>query len=75
MDLIVFALVISAIIFWVIAVPIVFLVQRRPRQQAYCVKERAKKEIIGIHTVTLKNGRKALQGRCRSCGAMLFRIK
>ncbi len=70
-----FVFVIPAIIFWMIAVPLVVLVQRRPHPRAYCVKERAKREITGAHYVILKNGRKALQGRCSSCGTTLFMIK
>ena len=75
LDPIVFAFVIPMIVYCMIAVPIAFLTQRRPRPQAYCVKERTKREITGAHTVILKNGRKALQGRCSSCGITLFRIK
>ncbi len=69
-----FFLVIPTIIFWMIAVPLAVLVHR-PHLQAYCVKERAKREITGAHTVVLKNGRKALQGKCSSCGTTLFRMK
>ncbi|MGD0477948.1 MAG: DUF5679 domain-containing protein [Nitrososphaerales archaeon] len=75
LDPVAFAFLIPAIIFCMIAVPIVVLVQRRPRPQAYCVKERAKREITGAHTVVFKNGRKALQGKCKSCGTTLFRMK
>jgi uncharacterized Zn finger protein (UPF0148 family) len=74
-DPITLAFVILAIIFSVIVAPIAVLVQRRPRPQAYCVKEKAMKEITGAHTVILKNGRKALQGRCSSCGTTLFMMK
>jgi ribosomal protein L34E len=63
------------IIFWMMLVPMVVLVQRRPHPQAYCVKEKAKMAITGAHTVTLGNGRKALQGKCSSCGTNLFMIK
>jgi uncharacterized Zn finger protein (UPF0148 family) len=67
--------VIPTIVLCVMAVPLAVLVQRRPRSQAFCVKERVKREIIGAHTVVLKNGRKALQGKCKSCGTTLFRMK
>jgi hypothetical protein len=46
----------------------------RPRPQAYCVKEKAKREITGARTVVLKNGRRALQGNCKSCGITLFKM-
>ena len=75
LDLITFFSVISTILFWMILVGIAVLVLKRPHPQAYCVKERAKREITGAHTVILRNGRRALQGRCRSCGTALFRIK
>ncbi len=70
-----FVFVIPAIVFWMLAVPIAVLVQRRPRPRAYCVKERAEREITSAHTVILRNGRKALQGKCSSCGTTLFRMK
>ena len=74
-DSITLAFVVLAVIICMIVVPIVLLVQLRPRPQAYCVKEKAKREITGAHTVILKNGRKALQGKCSSCGTTLFRMK
>ena len=42
--------------------------------EAYCVKEKAKREMSGATEVHLKNGRKALQGTCSTCGTKLFRI-
>jgi hypothetical protein len=69
------AFVIPTIVLCIVAVPLAVLVQRRPRAQAFCMKERVKREIIGAHTVVLKNGRKALQGKCKSCGTALFRMK
>ncbi|MEM0288023.1 MAG: DUF5679 domain-containing protein [Nitrososphaerota archaeon] len=42
--------------------------------EAYCVKCRAKVEIKDPKEVTMKNGRKALQGSCPKCGTKLFRI-
>ncbi|MGD1054885.1 MAG: DUF5679 domain-containing protein [Nitrososphaerales archaeon] len=72
-DPLVFVFVIPTIIYCVIAVLIAVLLQ--PRPQAYCVKEKAKREITGAHTVVLKNGRRALQGNCKSCGITLFKMK
>jgi hypothetical protein len=42
--------------------------------EAYCVKERAKREMSSPQEVQLKNGRRALQGTCSSCGTKLFKI-
>ncbi|MDD5613568.1 MAG: DUF5679 domain-containing protein [Candidatus Omnitrophica bacterium] len=42
--------------------------------EAYCVKCKAKKEMQDTQDVTLKNGRKALKGKCPVCGTSLFRI-
>jgi len=71
----VFAVVMPEIIFCMIAVPIADLVRQLPHPQVYCTKERAKREITSAHTVILTNGKKVLQGNCKSCGAMFFRMK
>jgi Domain of unknown function (DUF5679) len=42
--------------------------------QAFCVKEKAKREMSSPHEVRMKNGRRAMQGTCASCGTKLFRI-
>jgi len=42
--------------------------------QAYCFKCRAKVEIKDPKSVTLKNGRPAVQGTCPTCGTKVFRI-
>lgn len=42
--------------------------------EAYCVKCKAKKEIQDAKEEVLKNGRKALKGKCPSCGTTLCRI-
>ncbi len=42
--------------------------------QAYCVKCKAKKEMKDPQKVTMKNGRKAMKGKCPDCGTSLFRI-
>jgi Zn finger protein HypA/HybF involved in hydrogenase expression len=41
--------------------------------EAYCVKCREKREFEG-EEVTLKNGRKAAQGKCPVCGTKVMRI-
>jgi len=40
----------------------------------YCVKCKAKKEIAGAQEVTMKNGRKAMKGKCPDCGTGMYRI-
>jgi hypothetical protein len=42
--------------------------------EAYCVKEKAKREMSGASEVRMKNGRRAMQGTCSACGTKLFRI-
>jgi len=42
--------------------------------EAYCVKEKTKREMSGAHEVHLRNGRRAIEGSCPSCGIKLFRI-
>ena len=42
--------------------------------EAYCVKCKAKKEMQAAEEVTMKNGRKAMKGKCPDCGTSLFRI-
>ncbi len=42
--------------------------------EAFCVKEKAKREMSSPEEVRLKNGRRALQGTCSSCGTKLFKI-
>jgi len=42
--------------------------------EAYCVKEKAKREITLPQEIRLKNGRRAIQGTCSSCGTKLFLI-
>ncbi len=42
--------------------------------EGYCVKCKAKKEIIGAVEETMKNGRKAIKGKCPTCGTVMFKI-
>ena len=42
--------------------------------QAWCVKDREKVDIQNPQEVTLKNGRKAIQGTCPKCGTKVTRI-
>ncbi|MDP2929506.1 MAG: DUF5679 domain-containing protein [Candidatus Omnitrophota bacterium] len=40
----------------------------------YCVKCKAKKEMKDTQNVTMKNGRKAMKGKCTSCGTGMYKI-
>ncbi len=42
--------------------------------EGYCVKCKAKKEITDAFEEIMKNGRKAIKGKCPSCGAVMFKI-
>ena len=41
---------------------------------AYCVKCKTKKEMKDAKEVKMKNGRKAMKGRCPTCGTGMYRI-
>ncbi len=41
---------------------------------AYCVKCKQKKNIVDAQQTTMKNGRKAMKGKCPDCGTGMFRI-
>ena len=40
----------------------------------YCAKCKAKKEMKDTQNVTMKNGRKAMKGKCTSCGTGMYKI-
>jgi Zn finger protein HypA/HybF involved in hydrogenase expression len=40
----------------------------------YCVKCKAKKPIADGVEEVMKNGRKAVKGKCPTCGAVMFKI-
>jgi Zn finger protein HypA/HybF involved in hydrogenase expression len=42
--------------------------------EGYCVKCKAKKEIADGVEETMKNGRKAIKGKCPTCGTVMFKI-
>ena len=42
--------------------------------EGYCVKCKAKKEINDAMEVTTKNGRKAIKGKCPTCGTVMYKI-
>ncbi len=42
--------------------------------QAYCVKCKAKREMKDAASITLKNGKPAMKGKCPVCGTTIMRI-
>ena len=42
--------------------------------EGYCVKCKARKEIVNAVEETMKNSRKAIKGRCPTCGTVMFKI-
>ena len=41
---------------------------------AYCMKCKQKTEKVKTEEVTMKNGRKALKGKCSVCGTGMYKI-
>ncbi len=42
--------------------------------EGYCVKCKARKEIADAVEEIMKNGRKAIKGKCPTCGVVMFKI-
>jgi uncharacterized Zn finger protein (UPF0148 family) len=42
--------------------------------EGYCVKCKAKREIVSAVEEVMKNGRKAIKGKCPTCGTVMFKI-
>ncbi len=42
--------------------------------EGYCVKCKARKEISDGVEEMMKNGRRAIKGRCATCGTVMFKI-
>jgi hypothetical protein len=42
--------------------------------QAYCLKCCAKREMKNVRSITMKNGRSAIQGVCSVCGTKMYKI-
>ncbi len=42
--------------------------------EGYCVKCKAKREIVSAVEEVMKNGRKAIKGKCPICGTVMFKI-
>ena len=43
-------------------------------ETGYCVKCKSKTEMKDTQNVTMKNGRKAMKGKCTSCGTGMYKI-
>lgn len=43
-------------------------------EKGYCVKCKAKREMKDTKEVTMKNGRKAMKGKCAICGTGMYKI-
>lgn len=41
---------------------------------AYCVKCKEKREMKDTEQVVMKNGRKAVKGKCTHCGTGMYKI-
>ncbi len=50
------------------------LVELNFMAEGYCFKCKAKKEISEAVEETMKNGRKAIKGKCPTCGVVMFKI-
>ena len=42
--------------------------------EGYCVKCKAKSKMTEAKEVTMKNGRKAMKGKCGKCSTGMYRI-
>jgi hypothetical protein len=45
-----------------------------PQIEGYCVKCRAKVNMTETQEVTMKNGKKAIRGKCAKCSTGMFKI-
>jgi hypothetical protein len=43
-------------------------------ETGYCLKEKTQREMKDVVEVTMKNGRKALKGKCSVCGTGMYKI-
>jgi hypothetical protein len=43
-------------------------------ETGYCLKEKKQREMKDVVEVTMKNGRKALKGKCSVCGTGMYKI-
>ena len=40
----------------------------------FCMKEKQKREMVDTKEVIMKNGRKAIKGKCAVCGTGMYKI-
>ncbi len=40
----------------------------------YCVRCKAQRELQDVKEITMKNGRRAMKGKCVKCGTQVFKI-
>lgn len=45
-----------------------------PTDEAYCVKCKASRKVTEAQTVTTKNGKPALKGKCPVCGTTMMKF-
>jgi len=43
-------------------------------EKGYCVKCRTTSDMVNAQTVTMKNGRLAVKGKCAKCGTGMYKI-
>ncbi|MBN1895322.1 hypothetical protein JW906_12545 [bacterium] len=43
-------------------------------EKGYCVKCRKTCDMVDAQTVTMKNGRPAVKGKCAKCGTGMYKI-
>jgi len=43
-------------------------------EQGYCMKCKEKRDMKDTEEVTMKNGRKAMKGKCTVCGTGMYKI-
>lgn len=51
-----------------------YKLKKTNQMEAYCVKCKSKREMNEAAETIMKNGRKAMKGKCPSCGTGMFRI-
>ena len=42
--------------------------------EGYCLRCKAKKQMVDAQEVEMKNRRKAMKGKCPDCGTSMFKI-
>jgi hypothetical protein len=42
--------------------------------EGYCMKCKSKRAMVDAQETTMKNGRKAIKGKCSQCGTGMFKI-